>query len=105
VVANAIGTGAAATGDILFTLITNRTGRPNWQLNAEMWTIGKSGIRETSDSGVKSIQQPEFPKNLPSAPQSIAVGGFKNRLYLRRLYGNDMYGEVICAPLYVYVMP
>jgi hypothetical protein len=103
VVANAIGTGAAACDDTLFTLITNRTGGPNWQVNSEMWTIGKSGIRETSDSWVKSSQQPEFPNNLPSTPHSIVVVGFKNRLWFRRLYRNDMYGEVGGAPLYVYM--
>ncbi len=103
VVANAIGTGAAACDDILFTLITNRTGGPNWQVDSEMWTIGKSGIRETSDTWVKSSQQPEFPNNLPSTPHSIAVVGFKNGLYFRHLYRNDMYGEIVGAPLYVYV--
>lgn len=103
VVANAISTGAAACGDTLFTLITNRTGGPNWRLHAEMWTIGKSGITTTSDAWAESSQQLEFPTNLLSTPHSIAVVGFKNRLYVRRLYRSDMYGKVVGAPLYVYV--
>lgn len=103
VVANAIGTGAAVCNDTLFTLITNRTGGPNWLLNTEMWTIGKSGITTTSDTWTRK-QLPELTTNLPPTPHSIAVVCFKNRLYFRRLYRNHMYGEVVRPPLYVYVM-
>ncbi len=103
-VANAIGTGAAACGDTLYTLLTNRTGGPDWRLEPAMWTIGKPGITSSSDCWTKSIHTPECMDGSPSTPHSIAVVGFKNSLYCRRLYRGNMYGEV-AAPLYVYVKP
>jgi hypothetical protein len=105
VVVNAIGTGAAACDDTLFTVVTNRTDGPAWKLNSKMWTIGKSGVTATSDAWAESSQQPELPNDSPSTPHSIAVVGFKNRLYFRRLYRNDLYVEGVRPPLYVYVKP
>lgn len=102
VVANAIGTGAAFCGDTLFTVVAIRTGGPSWKVNEEMWEIQTSNIKEKSDSWNKS-SAPKLPAVWTSTPHSIALVGFTNRLYLRCLHRNAMYGEVIGAPLFVYV--
>ncbi|MDF0672851.1 MAG: kelch repeat-containing protein [Nitrospira sp.] len=101
-VVDAIGTGAAFCGDTLFTVLTNRTGGPSWKFKKEMWTLQKSEITSTSDAWSDS-SAPELPAGWTSKPHSIAVVGFKNRLYLRCLHRNAMYGEVVGAPLFVYV--
>ncbi len=102
VVANAIGTGMACCDTTLFTVVTNRTGGPSWQVEQMMWAAEKKYITTTSDAWNKS-SAPSLREGWPSTPHSISLVGFRTRLYLRALHKTAMSGEVVGAPLLVYV--
>lgn len=102
VVANAIGTGMAFCDKTLFTMVTNRTGGPSWQFEQVMWGAAHSGITSTSDAWSKS-SAPSLRADWTSTPHSISLVSFRTRLYLRALHKTAMSGEVVGAPLFVYV--
>lgn len=102
VVANAIGTGMAFCDKTLFTMVTNRTGGPSWQFEQVMWVAEQSGITSTSDAWSK-LSAPSLRADWTSTPHSISLVGFRKRLYLRALHKTAMSGEVVGAPLLVYV--
>lgn len=101
-VANAIGTGMACCDSTLFTVVTNRTGGPSWQVEQVMWGAEQSGITSTSDAWSKS-SAPPLREGWTSTPHSISLVGFRRRLYLRALHKTAMSGWVVGAPLLVYV--
>jgi len=102
VVANAIGTGAAVDNNTLFMVMTNRTGGPAWETTTTMRDISLGGSTTTTDSWGES-SAPELREDWRFTPHGLALVGFQKRLYLRRLHKNAMHGEVVGAPLLVYV--
>jgi len=106
VVENAIGTGAAPCDDNLGVIVTKRTGGPAWQITGGMRTLAKSGMRETADSW-PAAEPPALPTKVrgswTSTPHSVAAVSFSNRLYLRYLHRNALYGDLDGWPLFVRV--
>jgi len=103
---NAIGTGAAPCDDKLNVVATKRTGGPAWQITGAMRTLATGGMRETADSW-PIADPPALPTTLrgnwTSTPHSVAAVSFDNRLYLRYLHRNALYGEFHGWPLFVRV--
>ncbi len=104
---SAIGTAmGGATGndkDELFSVITTRR-REN---NSWLFEAGMSQLTQLTNTGPSwdvLDTVPQRPSEWTSVPHSIAAVAFQNRLYLRYLHRNAMYGEsLVGAPLYVYV--
>jgi hypothetical protein len=103
VVANSIASGADASGGTLFAVVKNP------QTPAKLQKLISSAVTSTLDnweegpSGFHST-----PENWMLTPHSITVAGFRNRLYLRYLHRNSLYGVPArdgrpAAPLYVYI--
>ncbi len=103
---NAIGTGAAPCDGKLNVIVTKRTGGPAWQITGAMRTLATGGMRETADSW-PGADPPALPTkvrgNWTSTPHSVAAVSFCDRLYLRYLHRNALYGHLDGWPLFVRV--
>jgi hypothetical protein len=114
VVGNAIGTGADASGDTIFTVVRTRT------RSVDSWNVGRgmsrllniSTLRDKSTQKDKlvtswdtALDAPDFSalRGDTDAAHSITITSFSKRLYLRQLHRNALYGEAAGAPLLVYV--
>lgn len=108
VVGNAIGTGANACGDAVFTVVRTRTrGEDMWNVGRGMSKLLKiSQLQDKLDtSWDTTLDAPDFSalKGDTDTAHSITITSFKKRLYLRLLHRNALYGEAAGAPLFVYV--
>jgi hypothetical protein len=108
VVGNAIGTGADASGDTVFTVVRTRTrGKNMWNLGRGMSRLSKIAQLEDKldTSWDTTLDAPDFSAlgGDTDTPHSITMTSFKKRLYLRLLHRNALYGEATGAPLFVYV--
>jgi hypothetical protein len=103
---NAIGTGAAPCDGRLNVIVTKRTGGPAWQITGAMRTLDADGMKATADYW-PSAEPPALPTkvrgNWTSTPHSVAAVSFNDRLYLRYLHRNALYGDVEGWPLFVRV--
>ena len=96
----AIGIGLAATENVLYSVVLSNEDR----LETKMDAIGSKGITQKEDAWSSvDINKLDFGHNLPNTPVSLSMVYHNNRLYLRNLYRNDMYGEIEAKPLYVYI--
>lgn len=108
VVGNAIGTGADACGDELFTVVRTRTrGGISWDVGRGMSRfLNIKQLRDKLDTSWDStLDAPDFSVlgGDTDTAHSITITSFRKRLYLRLLHRNALYGEATGAPLFVYV--
>jgi hypothetical protein len=104
----AIATGAATSGSKPRTVfrMRERYGEKGWKTSDCHFDL--TNVTETSLNWSKSATPSQLNINdewnaWTSEPHSIAVAGFKDRLYLRFLHRNALYGETVAAPIFVCV--
>jgi hypothetical protein len=103
VVANSIASGAEICGGALFAVVQKRQSTP------KVYKLTSSAVTSTRDTWT---EVPSDFRSLPDewmlTPHSTTMAGFHNRLYLRYLHRNSMYGVPARggrpgAPLFVYI--
>ena len=102
---NAIGAGATTCGSTMFKVFRTREWTGNsWGLESLMAQLNKATDTTSWDESAFRYQTDDQWGKWTSTPHSMAVVGFQDRLYLRSLHRNALYGEnVTSAPMFVYV--
>ena len=103
VVANSIASGAEICGGALFAVVQKRQSAP------KVFKLTSSAVTSTRDTWTEGPSDfRSLPEEWMLTPYSTTVAGFQNRLYLRYLHRNSMYGVPARdgrpgAPLFVYI--
>jgi len=104
---NAIGAGAAMSSSGLYMLMTTRVlkGRA-WAGAPEMRQLGSDAETPfwAADGIAPKLKDP-VRQWTGTQPHSIGMVGFSNRLYLRYLHRDALYGKQVGAPLFVLPLP
>jgi hypothetical protein len=110
-VRNSVGIGADVCGQSIFLVVQNREedAPDKWTCASTTWRIPRELVTDSSITFDKK-SGPALPLNWCGMQHSLTLVGFKNRLHLRCLHRNAMYGASISevekdrgAPLFVYI--
>jgi Galactose oxidase, central domain len=101
---NAIATGAATSGSTPFAIVRERVDSSSKHCQFRMTSANSTTVNwDGGDLNPSTFHINGLWDEWRSDAHSVAMVGFQDRLYLRFLHHDALYGEPVVAPIFVYV--